>query len=189
MAHFGTYTYVTPFLKDVTRAGPRLITALLLAYGIAGIIGNLVAGTMARRALRATFTAAAGMLATATLLLPAIGAGKLGAMVLLILWGLAYGAVPVCSRTWFVTPAPHAPETASVLFTSSFQATVSLGALAGGATVDSTSTSAVMVLGGLAAILAMLTVQISSGPGQLGSPGHNGEPTPARPAVVARRRR
>ncbi|MGW2022081.1 MFS transporter [Streptomyces decoyicus] len=167
MAHFGTYTYVTLFLEDVTHAGPQLITGFLLAYGAAGIVGNFLAGTGARRALRATFIGAAGMLAAANLLLPVIGAGKLGAIVLLLFWGLAYGAVPVCSQTWFLTSAPHAPEAASVLFTSSFQATMSLGALAGGAVVDSTSTSTVMMLGGLAAILMMVTVLMFSRPGQL----------------------
>lgn len=69
-AHFGTYTYVTPFLEDVTRAGPRLVTVLLLTYGVAGIVGNVVAGVCVRRAPRATFATAGGMLAAATLLLP-----------------------------------------------------------------------------------------------------------------------
>jgi predicted MFS family arabinose efflux permease len=165
MAHFSTYTYVTPFLEDVTDAGPGLITTFLLVYGVAGIVGNFVAGTRVRRAPRATFITAAGMLAAATLLLPVIGTGKLAAIVLLVVWGLAYGAVPVCSQTWFLTSAPHAPEAASVLFTSSFQATLSLGALAGGVVVDATSTSVVMMLGGLTAILMMVTVRLSSRPG------------------------
>lgn len=153
-AHFGTYTYVTPFLADVTHAGPRLITVFLLAYGAAGIVGNFLAGEWARRELRVTFTAAACLLATATLLLPVLGRGQTGALVLLLVWGVAYGAVPVCSQTWFVTAAPQAPEAASVLFTSSFQATFAFGALAGGAVVDATSTTVVMVCGGLAAALA-----------------------------------
>ncbi|WP_344118148.1 MFS transporter [Streptomyces blastmyceticus] len=155
LAHFGTYTYVTPFLENVTHAGPGLITSCLLTFGAAGIVGNFIAGALVRRALPATFTTAAGLLAAATLLLPVLGTEKPGAMVLLAVWGLAYGAVPVCSQTWFLLSAPHAPEAASVLFTSSFQATISVGALAGGAVVDSTSTSTVMVLGGLAAIVMM----------------------------------
>ncbi|MFF1711139.1 MFS transporter [Streptomyces sp. NPDC058268] len=157
-AHFGTYTYVTPFLAEVTHAGPRTITLFLLAYGAAGVLGNFLAGAWARRAPRATFATAAGLLATATLLLPALGTGKPGALALLLLWGIAYGAVPVCSQTWFVTAAPHAPEAASVLFTSSFQATISLGALAGGLVVDAASTTAVMTVGAVAAVLAALTV-------------------------------
>ncbi|TGB02615.1 MFS transporter [Streptomyces sp. MZ04] len=139
-------------------AGPRLITAFLLAYGAAGILGNFLAGAWVRRDLRATFTAAASLLAAATLLLPLIGTGKVGAFVLLLVWGAAYGAVPVCSQTWFVTAAPRAPEAASVVFTSSFQATFAFGALAGGAVVDTASTTVVMVFGGITAVLAAVTV-------------------------------
>ena len=157
-AHFGTYTYVTPFLADVTGATPGLITTYLLVYGVAGIVGNFVGGTAATRALRTTFCAAAAMIAAATLLLPVLGRTELGAVLLLVVWGLAYGAVPVCSQTWFVRSAPHAPEAATVLFTASFQATISLGALAGGVVVDASSTTVVMVLGGICAVLAVLTV-------------------------------
>lgn len=153
-AHFGTYTYVTPFLAEVTHAGPRLITVFLLAYGAAGILGNFLAGAWVGRRLRGTFTVAACLLAAAMLLLPVLGTGRAGALTLLLIWGAAYGAVPVCSQTWFVTAAPGAPEAASVLFTSSFQATFAFGALAGGAVVDTASTTVVMVLGGSTAMLA-----------------------------------
>ncbi|WP_093891239.1 MFS transporter [Streptosporangium canum] len=156
-AHFGTYTYVTPFLQQVTQVSPGLITTFLLVYGVAGIAGNFIAGATVTRNLRATFIVGGCMLAGATLLLPVLGRGHAGAIVLLIVWGLAYGAVPVCSQTWFVTSAPHATEAASILFTSSFQATIALGALLGGVVVDAASPSAVMVLGGAVAVLMVLT--------------------------------
>ncbi|MFC8130141.1 MFS transporter [Streptomyces sp. NPDC057302] len=157
-AHFATYTYVTPFLARETHAGPRLITVFLLAYGAAGIAGNFLAGAWAPRELRGTFATAACLLATATLLLPVLGTGKPGALVLLLAWGVAYGAVPVCSQRWFVTAAPGTPEAASVLFTSSFQATLSFGALAGGVVVDAGSTTVVMTLGGIVGTLAVAVV-------------------------------
>ena len=166
VAHFGTYTYVTPFLEDVTNADPSRITLFLLSYGCAGVVGNFIAGIMAARNVRATFGVAACMIAGATLLLPVIGHWSAAAMALLIVWGLAYGAVPVCSQTWFVKSSPHATEAASVLFTSSFQATISIGALLGGFVVDASSTSAVMLLGGAAAVLAALTLWRSSRAGQ-----------------------
>ena len=98
------------------------------------------------------------MQAAATLLLPVFGHTHLGAVALLIVWGVAYGAVPVCSQTWFVRAAPRFPEAATVLFTSSFQATIALGALAGGVVVDVASTSAVMVSGGVVALLVPLVI-------------------------------
>ncbi|WP_410662514.1 MFS transporter [Amycolatopsis sp. lyj-84] len=155
LAHFGTYTYVTPLLRQVTQVSPELITVFLLVYGTAGIAGNFVAGVAIARDLRLTFLAAAGLIGLATLALPFLGDSKAAALALLVVWGFAYGAVPVCSGTWFAKAAPQAPEAASVLFTSSFQATLSAGALLGGIVVDSVSVPAVMVAGGVVALLAV----------------------------------
>ncbi|WP_078910852.1 MFS transporter [Streptomyces sp. NRRL WC-3742] len=159
LAHFGAYTYVTPFLEQVTHAGPGLVTALLLLYGAAGIVGNFAIGALVSRRPRLGFAVAAGLLAGATALLPVLGGSRAGALALLVVWGVAYGAVPVSSRTWFARAAVDAPEEASVLFTASFQATISLGALAGGAVVDRAGVSAVMILAGLTAALALLALQ------------------------------
>ncbi|GAA2272674.1 hypothetical protein GCM10010234_04390 [Streptomyces hawaiiensis] len=79
-------------------------------------------------------------------------------MALLLVWGIAYGAVPVASQTWFSRAAPDAPEAASVLFTASFQATISTGALRGGVALDRTSPSVGMLLGGCVALLAVLAL-------------------------------
>lgn len=158
LAHFGAYTYVTPFLERVTHLrSPGAITLFLLVYGAAGIVGNFLGGAMVGRRPRATFGTAAALIATAALLLPLLGDRALGALALLIVWGIAYGAVPVSSQTWFARSAPDTPEAAMVLFTASFQATISLGALVGGAVLDSTSPSTVMALGGATAVLVALT--------------------------------
>lgn len=157
LAHFGTYTYVTPFVEGVTHASPGLITVFLLAYGVAGVVGNFLAGTAVARHPHATFCVAGSLIALATLTLPFLGRWDLGAAALLIVWGAGYGAVPVCSQTWFVKAAPHAPEAASVLFTASFQATLSTGALVGGLIVDHMSLYTVMMLGGATAVGMVVT--------------------------------
>ncbi|WP_214411698.1 MFS transporter [Sphaerisporangium fuscum] len=162
LAHFGTYTYVMPFLERVTHVAPGLITLFLLTYGVAGIAGNFLAGTIVARRPRAAFGVAGSLIAVATLALPFLGRWDLGAVVLLIVWGVGYGAVPVCSQTWFVKAAPHAPEAASVLFTASFQATLSTGALVGGLIVDHTSLPAVMTLGGATALVMVAVVARSA---------------------------
>ncbi|MGW8327502.1 MFS transporter [Streptomyces sp. NPDC055897] len=156
LAHFGTYTYVTPFLEQVTRVGSGLITVYLLVYGVAGVVGNFLGGSAVTRYPRATFAAAAAMIACVTLLLPVLGRWDLGAVALLVVWGIAYGAVPVCSQTWFARASPASPEASSVVFTASFQATLSLGALTGGVVIDRSSPSAVMTLGGCAAVLVVV---------------------------------
>ncbi|HWD78236.1 MAG TPA: MFS transporter [Kribbella sp.] len=147
-AHFATYTYVTPFLREVVR--PELIGLFLLVYGAAGLVGNIVAGLYAGRA---TFAACAGLIATATLLMPVVGRSTAGALLLLVVWGLGYGGVPVCSMSMFAAAVPESREAATVWFTSSFQAVLSAGALVGGLVVDAWSVSLVMVAGGCCAVV------------------------------------
>lgn len=156
LAHFGTYTYVTPFLEQVTHVSSGLITVYLLIYGVAGIVGNFLGGSAVGKFPRATFAAAAAVIAFVTLLLPVLGKWDLGAVALLIVWGIAYGAVPVCSQTWFAKANPTTPEASSVVFTASFQATFSIGALMGGIVIDHSSPPTVMTLGGCVAVLMVL---------------------------------
>ncbi|MCU1643748.1 MAG: transporter [Nocardia sp.] len=82
LAQFGTYTYVTPFLQQVT--GVNSVTALLLIYGIAGIAGNALGGSMIAHHSRAALCLAAALMAGAMLLLPIFGRWELGAATLLI---------------------------------------------------------------------------------------------------------
>ncbi|TWD75069.1 putative MFS family arabinose efflux permease [Kribbella amoyensis] len=155
LAHFGTYTYVTPLLLDVTGVASEQVGVLLLVYGVAGFAGNALAGAGISRDLRATFVAACGLLAVATVLLPIVGRSTPLAVGLLVVWGLAYGAVPACSMSLFARVAPQAREAMTVVFTSTFQAMLSTGALLGGLVVDLVSVPAVMICGGLLAAAAL----------------------------------
>ncbi|WP_237569820.1 MFS transporter [Mycolicibacterium lacusdiani] len=161
MAHFATYTYVSAFLEGVTALDLGAISAVLLAYGVAGLAGNLLAGATIERHLRATFAVAAASIASGTLLLPVFGAHPAGALILLMLWGFGYGAVPVCSQTWLARASGGTGEVGSVLFTSSFQATISVGALVGGAVLDGASTVALMLIGGTVAVVAATLIVLS----------------------------
>jgi predicted MFS family arabinose efflux permease len=158
LAHFGTYTYVTPLLEQVAQIGLALIGSLLLVYGAAGIVGNFAAGFTMRRWLRQSFSGAAFLIGCATLLLPAAGQWVPAAALLLVVWGFAYGAVPACSQTWIARSAPNATEAATVLFTSAFQTTIGIGALVGGVVVDTTSVATVMVCGSIAAALGAVLI-------------------------------
>ncbi|MFJ8295051.1 MFS transporter [Streptomyces sp. NPDC094447] len=160
LAHFGTYTYVTPFLERTTGVGAGTVTVFLLVYGAAGVVGNFLGGAYVVRRPRLVLALAGVLIAAGTLLLPVLGNRPAGALVLLVVWGVGYGAVPVCSQTWFAKAAPQAPEAASVLFTASFQATIALGAWLAGGVVDRTSPAAVMTLGGVVAAVTVLVVRL-----------------------------
>ncbi|MFG2138689.1 MFS transporter [Streptomyces sp. NPDC048650] len=166
--HFGAYTYVRPVLEEVAGAGAGQIGTLLLAFGVAGLIGNFVAGAGAARAPRATLLVICAVLAVAVLLLPVLGrgAGVPGAGLVVALWGLAYGGVSVATQTWLMAAAPDAGEAASGLFVAVFNGAIALGALVGGRAADGWGATGVMWLGGALAAGALVTVAVGRAPGQ-----------------------
>lgn len=157
-AHFAAYTFVRPVLNG-NGVGDGVVSGLLLAFGAAGITGNFLAGALVTKHLNATAAGIATALVGATVLLAVLRPGAVGAAAILVLWGLGYGAVPVTVQTWTVRSAPDTPEAASSLLVTVFNASIALGALAGGFVVDGLGTTAVLLLGAALALAALAVVR------------------------------
>ncbi|MBB5117032.1 transporter [Streptomyces eurocidicus] len=155
--HFAGYTFVRPLLERVPGTDAGLISGLLVAYGAAGVAGNFLAGSAVPRRPRATLLLIAAALAVVMPALAVAGGGAMGATVLVVLWGLAYGGVSVATQNRLmaaVPPAPGAREGVSALFVSVFNLAISLGALVGGRVVDAGSVAGAAWVGGGLALLA-----------------------------------
>ncbi|WP_019854400.1 MFS transporter [Actinopolyspora mortivallis] len=156
--HFAAYTFVSPVLQSLSGVSVGLISSLLLGYGLAGIVTNFVAGSSSGRNVRGTVLTISLALAAVLALFPLLGGTVASGIVLLIMWGLAFGGVSVSLQTWMIKAAPHETEAASALWVSMFNLSISLGALFGGVVVDTTSLSNVLWLGAVLVLLTTLTV-------------------------------
>lgn len=134
--HFMAFTFVRPLMLSVSGFETQWIGALLFAYGIAGIIGNFIAGMVAaRRTVLTLMAISLGLLLTPVLFLT-VGDSHIGGGVVLLVWGLAYGGVSVGLMTWMMKAAPRAVEIATALYVSVFNVGIALGSWAGGQAVD-----------------------------------------------------
>lgn len=133
---FGAYTYMGAFLEKVTLAPPALLSSLLLGYGITGFFGNFVGGAAAQRTAFWTLIATSCVLGGAIILLPPIGYLAIPAAILILLWGFAFGALPIAMQGWMLNSAPDEMESASAMFISALQIGLALGAFLGGVVVD-----------------------------------------------------
>jgi predicted MFS family arabinose efflux permease len=158
VGHFGAYTYVRPVLEARAIDAP-LIGTLLLVYGVAGVVGNFVAGTAAARSVRRTVLVLAGLLVAAVLLLALAPSAPLAA-VALVVWGLGYGGVSVTAQTWMTVAAPDARETASSLFAGVFNGAIALGAVGGGLVVDGFGPTAVLAWGAVLVLGALVAMAL-----------------------------
>ncbi|GAA0918105.1 MFS transporter [Nonomuraea longicatena] len=156
--HFAAFTFISPILAGVAGVDKDLVGVLLLVFGVAAIIGSAVVGMFAGRNLRATVIAVGVALAAVLALFPVLGDNPVGGITLLVLWGLAFGGVPVSVQSWILLAAPGSAEPATALNTSVFNLAIALGALFGGLVADNVAITGVLWFGALLAVLTALAV-------------------------------
>ncbi|MHA4866810.1 MFS transporter [Duganella sp. PWIR1] len=160
IGQFAAYTYITPFLSQVALLDAKTISSLLLAYGAAGFAGNLIGGAVVARSVRTSLITTGLVLGLSTLALPLLGHGVWGATALVVIWGIAFGMMPISVQTWIFQAAPHAMESGGAVFVATAQVALASGALVGGIAVDHLGVSSAMVVGGVLALaMAAITMR------------------------------
>jgi len=134
--HFAAYTYLVPYLRDLAHTPQSWVTPLLLIFGLTGIAGNFATGMIADRGVRATTTAAIVLLAVSVALLPLLSHSRQWTVVLVALWGFAWGAIPVVLQLWMLDSLDETAEGGFALFVSTTQIGLAAGSLLGGMVVD-----------------------------------------------------
>ena len=160
LAHFAAYTYVAPFFKHSSGFDGPTIGSLLLLYGVAGVLGNVFAGFAANRSVRNTLLLVALMIGTSTALFPYFATGMTGAVVLIALWGFAFGAFPACASIWMFVVAPKDVERGMPLFVALFQVIIALGSFFGGRIVDQMGSAVLLSLATVLVGLGFATVLV-----------------------------
>ncbi|WP_193333447.1 MFS transporter [Duganella sp. FT27W] len=158
IGQFSAYTYVTPFLVQVAQLGAGVISALFLAYGVAGFIGNLVGGWLVARSVRRSLMTVGLVIGLSTLALPLVGTSLAGVVLLIVTWGLGFGMMPISVQSWMFKAAPHAMESGGAVFVSTAQVALAGGALVGGIVADHLGVSGVMIAGGAFALAMALVI-------------------------------
>ena len=167
--HFAMFTYVRPFLEGTTGIGAQGLSLMLLGFGVANFAGTLLAGKLLERHPLATLVLMPALVGVAALALVLLPASVPGQAVLLAIWGLAFGGVPVAWSNWVANAVPDQAESARGMVVASVQSAIATGAAAGGAMFSLGGSAGVFVAAAvlmlLAALLIAVRVRVSSGCG------------------------
>ncbi|EKE72230.1 MFS transporter [Gallaecimonas xiamenensis] len=160
-AHFAGFTYLRDYLEH-QQLGLQVISLVLLGFGLANFCGTLLAGRLIGRYLPKVLLGATVALLMALLLLGLLDQGSaLLGLVMIVLWGLAFGGTPVSWSTWVTQVVPDQTESGGALIVSAIQLAIALGALMGGVIVDTSGAGAVMLASGLVLLVATLILVAS----------------------------
>jgi predicted MFS family arabinose efflux permease len=162
IGQFAAYTYISPFLLQVSGIAPVALGAVLLGYGVAGFVGNIVGGWAAGRSLRGALVATGLILGVSVLLLVLLGGSAWWAVPLTIIWGLGFGMLPIAMQSWMFGAAPKQLEAVQAIFVSVAQAAIGGGALLGGQVVDRLGISSALWVGALASLAMVLIMAVAA---------------------------
>lgn len=161
---FSAYSYLAAFLEAVARFDGSHIAAAFAGFGLAGLLGNWIAGRVVDRRPMATTAGVAVILMLAMSTASLVGDKLVLLLPLLTVWGAAHTAAFLSCQVRVMHAASAAPAFASSLNISACNLGIAIGAVAGGWVVDRLGPGMIGLGGGaLSACALVIAVAIQSG--------------------------
>lgn len=157
-SYYTGYSYIEPFLQQVARLDDGTITALLTAFGAAGIVGSLLYARFydGRRHLFA-LGSLAGIALPLLAMLPAAHLGTGALATVCVVWGMCATAFNVAFQG--VVIGLTTTETSAVamsIYSGIFNLGIGLGTAVGGGVSAAGAISLIGIVGGVIAVAALL---------------------------------
>ncbi|MBN9082931.1 MAG: MFS transporter [Rhizobiales bacterium] len=136
MGQFALFTYLRPFLENVTGVSVSSLSAILLLMGLAGVAGTWVVGLLLRARLYSIVIAIPLAMTLLAVALIVWGAMPVATAAVLIGWGFFATAAPVGWGTWLSRVLRDDAEAGGGLQVAVIQFAITLGAAIGGLLFD-----------------------------------------------------
>ncbi|MBE1491148.1 MFS transporter [Plantactinospora soyae] len=158
--HYAGYTFVTPYLEQLTGLQTNSLSILLLVYGVVTVVGTFIGGVLAARHRHRAVLITTGVFLLSMTIVAAFAHDAVVTTPAVLAWALAIGMAPVCTQLWLYANTTRFVEAAQAMNTGVFQLSIALGSLLGAVTVDLISLHSSMWLGAAALALAALVVLV-----------------------------
>ncbi|MEO7269896.1 MAG: MFS transporter, partial [Knoellia sp.] len=176
-------TYVVPFLDEITHVRGSVVSAFLLAYGVATTVGSSVGGRFAdANAARALVVGSAGLLGSIGLM-AALGTSPVFVAVGILGMGLFGMWMAPSLQHRVVTLAGAGGPLAASLPASAVNAGIAIGSLAGGAAITIDGVGATVAVGGAFAVVA-IAIAVATRGLRVGSGDEGAPPATSSPQLV-----
>jgi len=171
VGQFSLFTYLRPFLEQVTHVSPAMLSIMLLILGVSGFIGTVLIGRVLNGGLFLTLAVLPALMAATAVALTVVGTSVVAVGVLLAVWGFAGTSAPVAWWTWLARTVPDEAEAGGGLMVAIVQLAITLGATMGGIVFDTAGPRAeFLASAGLLAVAAVAALAI--GRAHRGAAGH-----------------
>ena len=154
-AVFGVFSYLAKYLESVTGLSWNILSFVLLVYGLANVLGSIIAGKLLIRNATSLVVAFPVVLGVVYGMLFFTGKFATPVVLITLAWGVLGGIGANINQYWIATAAPEAPDFANGLFLTAANLGTTLGTTVCGAFIAEMGIEYV-VLGGL--LLSSLSI-------------------------------
>lgn len=154
-AMFGFFSYMSDFLKNITDVSYNVISTVLLIYGLANIIGNVLAGKLLSINAKRCILITPFVLLVSYIFLFFFGEWLAAIAVIILILGILAGVASNGMQYMITESAPEAPDFANGLFLLSANLGTTVGTAVCGLFITSLGTR-YSVVGALAFLVASI---------------------------------
>ncbi|EIA08599.1 MFS transporter [Flavobacterium frigoris] len=155
------FTYLRPFLETVTGVNVNMLSTILLGFGIANLIGSILARYLLEWNLYKSLSIAPLFMGVIVALLVLFGGYTIIAATLIALWGLLFGVLQVGWVAWLTNTIPDETESGGGIQVATIQLAISLGAVIGGVFFDYTGAIGVFISSSLFTLIASVVAIVA----------------------------
>lgn len=156
-AYYTGYSYIEPFLNQVSGMSNDQITATLMIFGVAGLLGSFAFSRFYTSHRHCFSDFCLGALAVTLLLLLPASPCKIAVVILCVVLGMAVTAYNVAMQSELIDHArPEATSVAMSIYSGIFNLGIGGGALLGGVVCSNVSVAYIGIAGGILAVVTFL---------------------------------
>ncbi|ABQ06114.1 MFS transporter [Flavobacterium johnsoniae] len=162
MAYAVLFTYLRPFLEQITGVGSNILSLILLGFGLTNLIGATVARHLLLWDLYRSLALMPLLMGISAVGLVLFGNISIVAALLIGLWGMALGVVQLGWTAWLTKTIPDEAESAGGIQIAVIQLAIMTGAASGGWVFDNLGAKGVFIFSSVVAFIAASVVFQSS---------------------------
>lgn len=159
-AIFGVYSYLAEYLEVVTNMSLNIISILLFVYGLANIIGNMIAGRLLTEYPTRTVFIFPIVLTAIYIIFFFVGEFAVPMAIITLVWGVFGGIGANINQYWIMSAAPKAPDFANGLFLTSTNLGTTIGSAIGGLIIAKMGTEYMILVGILSLVLGFICISL-----------------------------
>ncbi|MBY0215382.1 MFS transporter [Paenibacillus illinoisensis] len=155
------YTYLSPYLLEVSGLGDKYLSGALLIFGIASMIGSKIGGFSTDRwGVHRTLSGGLALHIVMLILLSVVTHTLLGVMIVLLLWSFSAWSSGPTQQYHLTTIEPEASVVMLGLNQSMMQLAMAAGAGVGGIAIETISLTSITWIGAAGIAIAILALVI-----------------------------